>query len=120
MTRMWMIDPQLLCQQHLLGEHSELHQLAGTIQNHEHADAILDGHTHKETVDDIDTACIRSRHKELVNEMERRGMTHDSPLPLFSNPCVGEIDEEDRRLNILELQDRCSDCFMRITWGLQA
>lgn len=30
--RMWMLPPQLLCRQHLLGEHKELHMLYGTLK----------------------------------------------------------------------------------------
>lgn len=31
--RMWMVDPKIMCRKHLLGEHLELHMLAGCINN---------------------------------------------------------------------------------------
>jgi Pyrimidine dimer DNA glycosylase len=29
--RMWLVDPRLMCSQHLLGEHVELHMLVGSL-----------------------------------------------------------------------------------------
>lgn len=29
--RMWMVPPELMCRQHLLGEHVELHMFVGAI-----------------------------------------------------------------------------------------
>ncbi len=41
MTRMWGIDPRWLCDQHLIGDHAEMHQVVGTIGNHPHAEAVV-------------------------------------------------------------------------------
>ena len=30
--RMWLVPPQLMCDQHLLGEHLEMHMFIGTIR----------------------------------------------------------------------------------------
>ena len=30
--RMWNVDPKLMCNKHLLGEHVEMHMFFGTIQ----------------------------------------------------------------------------------------
>ena len=30
--RMWMVDPQIMCRQHLLGEHTEMHMFVGTLK----------------------------------------------------------------------------------------
>lgn len=32
MTRMWGVDPSLLCDPYLLGEHTEMYQVAGTVE----------------------------------------------------------------------------------------
>lgn len=108
MTRMWGIDPGLLCRNHLLGEHSEMHQEAGTIENHPHGEAVVKGHAEKEQVD---TSLIKERHDELVDEMERRGMNHDSPLDYRDSLGLGSIDIEK---NLEELAGRCEDCRERI------
>lgn len=104
MTRMWLADPEIMCRQHLVGEHAELHQLVGTITNHPHGEAILNGHAKQ---GNIDTSLIESRHSALVDELRRRGHDHDSPLPAFADPDVGSIDIASTRTDLAE---RCSDC----------
>lgn len=108
MTRLWGVDPSVLCDQHLLGEHSELHQAVGTLLNHPHGEAIVRGHAEK---GQIDTSRIQSRHDTLAAELERRGMAHDSPLEYDDQHDFGEIDREK---NIDDLRDRCPDCRARI------
>lgn len=45
---MWIgLKPEELCDQHLLGEHKELHQEVGTLLNHSHGQAIVKGHVDK-------------------------------------------------------------------------
>lgn len=108
MTRMWGIDPTLLCDQHLLGEHTELHQVVGTIRHHPHGEAIVRGHAEKQQ---LDTSRIRARHDALADELERRGMTHDSPLDFEDALGLGRVD---RRANLVELRARCVACRRRI------
>lgn len=111
MTRMWMVDPVYMCREHLLGEHSELHQLVGTIRNHDHGEAIVEGHADE---GNVDTTKINHRHIILVAEMNRRGMDHDSPL--FYEPDEPEIGRGSisERKNIEDLYTRCEDCRERI------
>ena len=104
MTRLWNVDPAILCRQHLLGEHSEMHQAAGTIANHQHGEAIMKGHAKK---GNIDTTLISKRHDELAEEMTRRGMNHDSELQSFKDPEIGSIDEA---ANLEDLLARCEAC----------
>lgn len=106
MTRMWCVDPRLLCRQHLLGEHTELHQLVGHLRAG-HTNAVR-GHAER---GQVDTSRISSRHEALVAEMERRGYTHDSPLSYDDTLDLGEVDE---RENLEELAARCDDCRERI------
>lgn len=108
MTRMWGIDPALLCEEHLLGEHVEMHQEVGTLENHPHGEAVVRGHAEAEQ---IDTAVIRARHDELAAEMVRRGMAHDSPLDYDDGLGLGGIDVEANRR---ELAERCDACRRRI------
>ncbi|MFB6253056.1 MAG: pyrimidine dimer DNA glycosylase/endonuclease V [Halobacteriaceae archaeon] len=113
MTRMWGIDPTLLCDQHLLGEHSELHQVVGTLRNHPHGKAIIKGHAEK---NQIDTTQIKERHEELATEMERRGIDHSSPLEYSDALQLGSINCKQNRV---ELQERCADCRKRIEEAME-
>ena len=108
MTRMWGLSPELLCDRHLLGEHAELHQLVGTVENHPHGEAIVRGHAAK---GNVDTRLIEERHATLVAELENRGFAHDSPLSYDADLEIGAIDE---RANRAELADRCAACRERI------
>lgn len=105
---MWGIDPQLLCDQHLLGEHTELHQAVGTLRNHPHGEAIVRGHAERQQ---LDTSKLQARHDDLADELERRGMTHDSPMNYEDTHELGSINPERNRAN---LQNRCEDCRNRI------
>lgn len=104
MTRLWGVDPSGMCREHLLGEHKEMHQIAGTIESHPHGEAIAEGHAEK---DQIDTSLIQERHDELVEEMLERGFNHNSPLSYDDELDIGSIDIESNRK---ELQDRCDNC----------
>lgn len=112
MTRLWNIDPAKLCRQHLLGEHKEMHQEAGTLHNHPHGEAIVRGHAEK---GQVDTALIQKRHDELATELERRGMNHNSPLD-FDDPLkIGYVDVE---ANKRDLANRCDECRERLNYDL--
>lgn len=108
MTRMWGVDPALLCREHLLGEHREMHQEVGTLRNHPHGDAVVEGHAEK---GQVDTSQLQKRHDALVREMERRGYSHDSPMDYEDAHDLGEIDVAANRE---ELAERCEDCRSRI------
>ena len=102
--RMWMVDPAILCRQHLLGEHLELHMFVGTI-NKGHS---LWGYVNNNL---CDPSSIISRHDALVKEIEKRGYNHQSPLYLEKQlPC--------HPINIKtaqqELLTRCSECSKRL------
>ena len=74
--RIWDLPPSLLCRNHLLGEHRELHALWVVISQ---------GRTgysrHPETLRwKGKLRALYRRHERLVREMERRGYVHASPL----------------------------------------
>lgn len=106
-TRMWMVNPDVLCRQHLLGEHKELHQLVGMI-NAERLGPVR-GHAR---LSQIDTTLIKERHEALVAEMIARGYNHKSPLPDFVDPLIG-VDCIDIDANYRDLFDRCFECQWR-------
>jgi hypothetical protein len=74
--RMWMVDPAIMCRQHLLGEHRELHALYGVFSKRMSWD--LSGYIRNNLIEPIS---LWHRHDELVAEMEARGYNHRSPLP---------------------------------------
>ena len=102
--RMWMVEPDLLCRKHLMGEHVELHMLVGSLNK---------GKSVKGFVRDglIEVHSARDRHEQLAVEMLRRGYNHKSPLPEFDSFIAGSVNVSD---NIEELKKRCTECRERI------
>ena len=100
--RMWLVNPELMCRQHLLGEHFEIHIFVSAIREHKKLDGYKKGllEVHK----------LRTRHAELVTEMKRRGYHHKSPLPNFKMERSGWVD---RKENLRELARRCKECKRR-------
>lgn len=101
-----MIAPELLCRQHLLGEHNELHKIVGHIAKGNIE--VVRGHAKRKQVV---TSKIGERHGRLVQEMEARGYNHHSPLDYEDELGVGEVDLED---NIGDLKSRCAHCRERM------
>jgi len=99
-----MVPPRLMCRQHLLGEHVELHMLVGTIK----ANKSVDGYVNKNL---IMTSKIKERHDALVNEMGNRGYNHKSPLEYDDKLHKGQVSVLD---SIAELVKRCPECKKRI------
>lgn len=104
MTRMWCVDPRVLCREHLLGEHNELHKLVGSIR----AGHSIDGYVER---GQVETGRITARHEALAAELERRGYTHESPLDYADDLDRGEVDPA---ANLEELATRCAACRERI------
>lgn len=97
-----MVNPKLMCRQHLLGEHVELHMLVGCIKR----GFSIRGYTDAGLVDPNK---INRRHAKLAVEMKRRGYNHNSRLPKFilPFPIKGEVDV---KKNLKELYKRCTNC----------
>jgi hypothetical protein len=96
--RLWLVNPRLMCNQHLLGEHVECHMFVGIIRLGQK----IDGYHHL-----VETALIESRHNELAQEMIRRGMNHNSRLEYMDCLRFGSVD---RAASLIELRRRCSAC----------
>ena len=106
--RMWMIDPKLLCQKHLLGEHGELHKFIPSFRKQYSVDNRVS------PVVQIELSSYKERHEELAEEMLSRGMNHKSPLPEL--PDFSYLPREhfeakvDKNISIRDLKERCQDC----------
>lgn len=104
--RMWMLDPGKMCDRHLLGEHVEIHMLAGSIRKRRSLDGFL-----RERI--IEPVSLKVRHDAIVKEMARRGFRHQSEIP--SQPDISYLGEKsgtsvDRVASRRDLRSRCSRC----------
>jgi len=107
--RMWMVDPRIMCRQHLLGEHVEHHMFAGTINKRISVAGYISDHL-------LEPASLYARHQALVAEMEDRGYRHKSPFPylredFLDEPYYGVTIDPDASLK--ELLRRCPECSKR-------
>ncbi len=74
--RIWDLSPSLLCRQHLLGEHRELHAIWSVITKKKKGYS-----KHPETLRWVGKLnALYIRHQALVQEMEERGYIHRSNL----------------------------------------
>jgi hypothetical protein len=97
---MWMVEPELMCDRHLLGEHAELHMLAGSLSHNKSIEGFLHGL--------LNPNLMQSRHDALVYEMTRRGMKHRSPLEAVAYH--GDCEKISVEENLKELVRRCPRC----------
>lgn len=100
-----MVDPRVMCRQHLLGEHVELHMIAANIGLGRSIDGYL-------RINAIEPKSIKRRHNELVAEMSLRGMRHNSPLD-FTTELYPDI-LIDRARSLRMLIQRCPRCAERL------
>jgi hypothetical protein len=103
-----MIDPKLLCNKHLIGEHGELHK---------HLPSFRKGHKVEgrfNPVVQIQFQGYLERHDAIAEEMLNRGMNHKSPLkdlPDFKKLYTQYYDlKVDKRISLTDLITRCKDC----------
>jgi len=102
---MWKVNPELLCDKHLLGEHVEMHMFAGCLRK----GTSLKGYLERGLVE-IDKILVR--HDILAIEMRKRGMKHKSPLAyVWQTRVAGYVNIHD---SIEELKRRCPDCREKI------
>jgi hypothetical protein len=104
--RMWMVDVRVLCRQHLLAEHLELHMFLGSINKEVH----LDGYFNNDL---FEPGSMHIRHDDLVMEMRKRGYNHKTPLDMFDVTYFTptEINHKINRKNSLQiLLSRCLEC----------
>jgi len=71
--RMWMVNPKILCQKHLFGEHVELHMFIGTLKRKISISGYIKNNL-------LEILSIEQRHSELLTEIIDRKYNHKSPL----------------------------------------
>lgn len=101
-----MVDPQMMCNQHLLGEHVELHMVVGALAKGYEKSVIG-----LVNADLLELEELERRHEALATEMTDRGMNHQSPLTapeqMWDLPEWGAVDREESQR---EMWRRCLDC----------
>lgn len=105
--RMWGIDPSLLCKQHLLGEHGEIHKHRHNfVKKHKITKRIS-------PIVQIEPENMQKRHDELALEMLKRGYNHNSP---YEQPDISYLNIKERyakidiSISINDLINRCTEC----------
>jgi len=98
--RMWNINPRKMCNQHLLGEHVEMHMFVGCLNKNKSIKGYLDKGL-------VEVHNIKKRHNQLVKEMKKRGMNHKSNLPSYKNKRIGNVNINK---NEKDLFKRCKGC----------
>lgn len=104
--RMWMLEPKIMCNKHLIGEHGELHKFLHNWQKKHKIDGRIAGNA-------MEPLIYKSRHDELANEMIRRNFNHKSPLeqPDFSYLLEAQRNYKvDKVESLALLVSRCNKC----------
>jgi hypothetical protein len=107
---MWQVSPKILCNNHILGEHRELHAIMGTLKKGISIKGYIDNNL-------VEVQSIIERHKALVQEMTARGYKHHSPID--EEPHTEYLPEEyrtfevDRESSFNDLYYRCEVCRWR-------
>lgn len=109
--RIWMVEPETMCRKHLLGEHLELHMFIGTMRKGRSLNGFLQNNL-------CEPLSIVKRHDLLVNEMERRGYAHKSPLCETELQSLlksyGDTIQIDKVVDVassrVDLHNRCNEC----------
>ena len=104
--RQWLCDPKILCMNHILGEHSEIHMFVGTINKGISIQGYLDNNL-------LEPEQLVLRHWELLKEMISRGMKHKSPLPNIQYWRMTDLQRSitiDKESALMDLLSRCPKC----------
>jgi hypothetical protein len=104
---MWMVDPRIMCRQHLLGEHVEIHMFIGTLNRGK----TVEGYLEKGL---LEVHNLYSRHQELVEEMKLRGYNHHSDVDTKWKHAkkLGVIDKKKNLKNLIERCPRCKQRYL--------
>lgn len=106
--RMWMVNPRVLCNKHLVAEHNECHMFAGSIAKGINMDNYFTNNL-------FEPKALVHRHNILAIEMKRRDYKHETPLDnldvLLTNIPSKYIDfKVDRKSALTDLVSRCEAC----------
>ena len=103
---MWMVNPVVMCRQHLLGEHVECHMFLGHLKLKKSVVGYIENNL-------FQPKSLKDRHDLLALEMQKRGMNHNSPLNEVDISYLSEEQKScviDKKKSSTELFRRCSKC----------
>jgi hypothetical protein len=103
---MWMISPELMCAQHITGEHNEIHKHRHNFVKKHRLDGRFAGFVQ------IEPASMEKRHDELA-----RFLNHKSPYKqpdIEHLPLLQQAAKVDFLWNFTDLFFRCSNCREKI------
>jgi hypothetical protein len=105
---MWMINPVILCRQHLQGQHVECHMFAGSIKKRIDMKGYVDNNL-------LELKSLFWYHDLCAEEMLRRNYKHKSPLITFDFKNYINNDyilnsEVNKQKALRSLLLRCKDC----------
>ena len=107
--RMWLCDPEIMCQKHLCGEHLEMHMFLGALKQGKKIDGYLRNNCFQPRM-------LYQRHDDLANEMSNRGYNHKSDIKVRECLCVLDLTNEQQYWEInkesalKDLLGRCPKC----------
>lgn len=97
-----MVKSKVMCRQHLLGEHFEIHKAVGSLRKNGKWARSLTANGYLEPQN------FKSRHDNLAEEMVARGYSHDSPLDVKDIPnLIGKVDVKKSKRDLII---RCPIC----------
>lgn len=107
--RQWHVNPEILCNKHLLGEHVEHHMFVGTLKKKKKVDGFFKSNC-------LEPLSLQRRHRALVDEMSKRGMIHKSELDECDLSYLGDnaFIKVDSEKSLKMLIDKCPKCSERL------
>ena len=116
--RMWMVDSSKMCDNHLRGEHYEIHRFLVTLMLNRRVNGYVKNNL-------LEVVSLKLRHDELAEEMKKRGFVHKTPI--YNSEINGildrythDLDTEtmiDKEKSLRELISRCPSCRKRFENG---
>jgi len=102
-----MVNPRIMCGNHLLGEHLETHMFHSIIKKG--LVSSLKGYVENNL---LEIESLKKRHDELAQEMVRRKYYHTSPMEPLNEDLVRNIPKVkiNKEKSLKELLNRCSKC----------
>lgn len=109
--RMWMVEPIILCNDHLLQEHTDCHDFVWKLNNGEDITAYL-------ATNVLEVGSLQERHDFLANEMVSRRYIHMTPWPRYTvsaREIIKKFGDKkiDAYASLKELLGQCGECRMR-------
>jgi hypothetical protein len=97
--RMWGVNPEFLCDQHLFTEHVNMHMIVVKIKQR------IPIQNYR-----FDTTKIQARHDQLAEELLKRGHKHKTPLKYEDKLSQNTLNPAQ---DLKDLIDRCVSCRSR-------